>query len=26
VMTHGNAVTVIPNLLGSLAVYRFERA
>ncbi len=26
VMTHGNAVTLIPNLLGSLAVYRFERA
>ncbi|MEO7727615.1 MAG: methionine biosynthesis protein MetW [Burkholderiales bacterium] len=26
VMTHGNAVTLMPNLLGSLAVYRFERA
>ena len=26
VMTHGKAVTVMPNLLGSLAVYRFERA
>jgi methionine biosynthesis protein MetW len=26
VMRHGNAVTLMPNLLGSLAVYRFERA
>ena len=26
VMTHGDAVTLLPNLLGSLAVYRFERA
>ena len=26
VMRHGSAVTVLPNLLGSLAVYRFERA
>jgi methionine biosynthesis protein MetW len=26
VMRNGRAVTVIPNLLGSLAVYRFERA
>ena len=26
VMTHGNAVKLMPNLLGSLAVYRFERA
>jgi methionine biosynthesis protein MetW len=26
VITDGNAVTVLPNLLGALAVYRFERA
>ena len=26
VMRQGNAVTLMPNLLGSLAVYRFERA
>jgi methionine biosynthesis protein MetW len=26
VMCNGHAVTVMPNLLGSLAVYRFERA
>jgi len=26
VMRDGGAVTFLPNLLGSLAVYRFERA
>ncbi len=26
VLTHGRAVRVLPNLLGSLAVYRFQRA
>jgi len=26
VLTRGNPVNVLPNLLGSLAVYRFQRA
>ncbi|MGH8621168.1 MAG: hypothetical protein ACRET3_03435 [Burkholderiales bacterium] len=26
VLTRGRAVTMLPNLFGSLAVYRFQRA